>query len=206
MKRLAIQLFRDDAGVVVTPEIIIIATVGLLSLIAGWNAVSNALASELGDIANSVSALDQSYSYRGIVAGAHARCSGGGFADSRQTFNVQPVDVNVVGNGTNREVRINISDVELTRPTQSVEAYEEVAIFDVERIDADGEEVAVFDVERVDSDGNVVNNIQNLTDDADRNTAIQSKASCDAELKSLLLEIQKLCKRAEELKARNGKK
>lgn len=202
MKRLAIQLFRDEAGVVVTPEIIIITTVGLLSLIAGWNAVSNALASELGDVANAVASLDQSYSYRGISAGVHATCSGSGYADSSQSFSVDAIDVNVVGRGADGEVTINLSDVELN-PTQAIQSAgsEEVAIFDVERIDAEGE--VINNLDAIQNVQNQINAIQKLVDDS-KETVVQS-TDCEEELKTLLGEIQRLCRKAEQLKAAREK-
>ena len=183
MKRLAIQLFRDEAGVVVTPEIIIITTVGLLSLIAGWNAVSNALASELGDVANSVAALDQSYSYRGISAGVHATCSGSGFADNGQTFSVEPVDVTITGPGGDDQITITIPEIS-----------SDLAAANTDAASAD-QEVAVFEVERIEQ--------LNAQGAAERSAAATSAASedCEEELKSLLSEMEKLCKRVEQLKA-----
>ena len=137
MKRLFSKLFRDETGIIVTAEIVIIATVGLLSLIAGWNAVSNPMAFELGDIANSVGSLDQSFSYRGLTAGAHANCNGGGFADSPQTFTVQTVDV--TGPGADRNIEIPISQIPDTTTqgaaAQPASSEEAVAVFGVERIE-----------------------------------------------------------------------
>ncbi len=191
MKRLAIQLFHDEAGVVVTPEIIIITTVGLLSLIAGWNAVSNALAAELGDVANSVAALDQSYSYRGLSAGVHATCSGGGFADSGQTFSVNPVDVTISGPGADGEITINIPEISSNAANAanaaSASSEQEVAVFGVERI------------EQVNAQGVAVNSA--AAADSEASSSAASTAASDEELKSLLTEMEKLCKRVEQLKA-----
>ena len=184
MKRLAIQLFRDEAGVVVTPEIIIITTVGLLSLIAGWNAVSNALASELGDVANSVASLDQSYSYRGISAGVHATCSGGGFADNNQTFSVEPVDVTITGAGGDDQITITIPEI----------SADAAAAANANAASAD-QEVAVFEVERIEQ-----LNAQGAAASSAAATSATSE-DCEEELKSLLGEMEKLCKRVEQLKA-----
>ena len=199
MKRLAIQLFRDEAGIVVTPEIIIITTVGLLSLIAGWNAVSNALASELGDVANSVAALDQSYSYRGISAGAHATCAGGGFADSNQTFTVETTEVTIAenpdGSVTIPLLSFQPEDDSPTEALESEDTEEEVAIFDVERLDSERTE----NIEAIETIQSQIDALQNLLDETE--SSIQSADNREDELKSLLQQIQKLCKRADELKA-----
>lgn len=206
MKRLAIQLFRDEVGVVVTAEIIIITTVGLLSLIAGWNAVSNALASELGDVANSVAALDQSYSYRGISAGVHATCSGGGFADSNQTFTVETTEVTIAAN-SDGSVTIPLlsfqpedDDDSPTEALESAETEEEVAIFDVERLDTERTE----NLEAIETIQSQIDALQSLLDETE--SAVQSTDNSEDELKSLLQQIQKLCKRADELKAARKKK
>ncbi|MDA0591379.1 MAG: hypothetical protein O2820_25215 [Planctomycetota bacterium] len=204
MKRLANQLLLDETGVVITAEIIIIATVGLLSLIAGWNAVSNALAFELGDIANSVGSLDQSFQYRGLSAGAHANCSGGGFADSAQTFTVNTVDVSVTGPGANGEIEIIIPRIQAAANAQAAGAQAATA----------EEAVAVFGVERIEqlnavAAANAVA-VGNQAEALDNQAAGAAKAAtadeCEVELKTLLNEIQKLCIKAEELKKRNADK
>lgn len=206
MKRLTNQLLRDETGVVITAEIIIIATVGLLSLIAGWNAVSNALAFELGDIANSVGSLDQSFRYRGLSAGAHASCSGGGFADSARTFNVNTVDVAVTGSGANGEIEIIIPRIQADANAQTVgaqaaNAEEAVAVFGVERI----ERLSAVGAAAVSADaaaeGKQAATLENQAAGAAK---AASAAECDVELKTLLNEIQKLCLKAEELKKRNA--
>lgn len=202
MKRLANQLFRDEAGVVITAEIIIIATVGLLSLIAGWNAVSNSLAFELGDIANSVGSLNQSFSYRGLSAGQHANCSGGGFADSAQTFTVNTVDVAVTGTGGD-DIQIVIPAIQSTVDAQAANASTEapVAVFDVERIErVNAEGVAVGSASAASGEA------ANVVADNESRQAAAAAAACQAELKSLQEEIKRLCIKAEELKARNADK
>ena len=204
MKRLANQLLLDETGVVITAEIIIIATVGLLSLIAGWNAVSNALAFELGDIANSVGSLDQSFRYRGLSAGAHASCSGGGFADSAQTFTVNTVDVSVTGPGANGEIEIIIPRIQAAANAQAAGAQaataeEAVAVFGVERI----EQLNAVAAANAVAVGNQAEALDNQAAGAAKAAAADE---CEVELKTLLNEIQKLCIKAEELKKRNADK
>lgn len=82
------RFLRDESGLVITAELIMIITIAVISLAAGWGAVASMLAEELEDVANSVGSLDQSYSYNGIVAPGHASCSGGGFNDSTNLVNV----------------------------------------------------------------------------------------------------------------------
>lgn len=82
------RFMRDESGLVITAELIMIITIAVISLSAGWGAVASMLAEELEDVANSVGSLDQSYNYRGISAPGHASCSGGGFNDSANLVNV----------------------------------------------------------------------------------------------------------------------
>jgi hypothetical protein len=82
------RFLRDESGLVITAELIMIITIAVISLTAGWGAVAAMLAEELEDVANSVGSLNQSYNYRGISAPGHASCSGGGFNDSANLVNV----------------------------------------------------------------------------------------------------------------------
>jgi hypothetical protein len=82
------RLLRDESGLVITAELIMIITIAVISLSAGWGAVSQMLASELADVANAVGSLDQSFNYRGISAPGHASCSGSGFNDSSNSVTV----------------------------------------------------------------------------------------------------------------------
>jgi hypothetical protein len=82
------RFLRDESGLVITAELIMIITIAVISLSAGWGAVASMLAEELEDVANSVGSLNQSYNYRGISAPGHASCSGGGFNDSANLVNV----------------------------------------------------------------------------------------------------------------------
>lgn len=82
------KFLRDESGLVVTAELIMIITIAVISLTAGWGAVSQMMASELVDVANSIGSLDQSYSYNGVSAPGHATCSGSGFNDSTNLINI----------------------------------------------------------------------------------------------------------------------
>jgi len=82
------QFLRDESGLVITAELIMILTIAVISLTAGWGAVASMLAEELEDVANSVGSLDQSYNYRGLSAPGHASCSGSGFNDSANLVNI----------------------------------------------------------------------------------------------------------------------
>ena len=82
------QFLRDESGLVITAELIMILTIAVISLTAGWGAVASMLSEELEDVANSVGSLNQSYNIRGISAPGHASCSGSRFNDSINLVNV----------------------------------------------------------------------------------------------------------------------
>lgn len=79
----------DESGFVISGELVVVATVGILALVCGLEAVSTMVASELTDVANAVGSLNQSYKIRSIYAvGGHASCSGSGFNDIHQTSSI----------------------------------------------------------------------------------------------------------------------
>jgi len=69
MRSLFAQLLRDDRGFVVSAELILVATVVVLGLIAGLATLRNQLVQELGDSAMATSQLNQGYSYSTDING-----------------------------------------------------------------------------------------------------------------------------------------
>jgi Flp pilus assembly pilin Flp len=59
-------MWNDENGAIVSIEMIIIITVGVLALIVGWSEVAVAVNSELDDISNAVGKLNQSYQFIGF--------------------------------------------------------------------------------------------------------------------------------------------
>ena len=79
-------LLNDEAGFIVSAELVLVATILVIGMIVGLSEIQHAVVAELGDVAEAIGALDQSYNYRGIRAdlegaGEHASCSGSGFND-----------------------------------------------------------------------------------------------------------------------------
>ncbi|TWU06071.1 Flp family type IVb pilin [Stieleria varia] len=75
-----IRLWRDEQGFVVTMELVLIATILVIGLIAGLTALRDAVVSELTDVARSVQEMNQSYQTSG-VAGTSASTAGSGYSD-----------------------------------------------------------------------------------------------------------------------------
>jgi len=114
------QLFHDEAGFIVSAELVLIFTLAFCGVAVGMSVVRDALVQELGDVAESIGALNQSYAWRDIVApdaanpnDPHGTCSGSGFEDQKDDCDCDSIDFNSItpkvdpnnagGTGTNPE-------------------------------------------------------------------------------------------------------
>jgi Flp pilus assembly pilin Flp len=68
MLNLAMRLIRDEAGFVVSTELILIATILVIGMITGLTTVRDQVVTELADVAEAVSNINQSYSWGEITA------------------------------------------------------------------------------------------------------------------------------------------
>lgn len=68
MKNIVVRLWRDEAGFVVSTELVLIATIVVIGMITGLVTVRDAVVTELADVADAISEVDQSYSYGAITA------------------------------------------------------------------------------------------------------------------------------------------
>ncbi len=75
------KLLMDESGVVISSELALVGTVGVLGMVVGLEAVTSSVTSELNDLASAFGAIDQSYSYRSIAKPGHAWVRGSGFND-----------------------------------------------------------------------------------------------------------------------------
>ena len=81
MNSISHKILNDDTGFVVSIELVLIATIAVIGLIAGLTSVRDGVVSELSDVAGSVQDLNQSYSFNGVV-GHSATNSGSAFTDA----------------------------------------------------------------------------------------------------------------------------
>lgn len=101
------KLWNDDAGFIVSIELILIATIAVIGLIAGLTAVRDAVVSELSDVAGAIQDLNQCYSFNGIIGHSGETCGSdyidaldfcdspndeAGIADNCITFDGAPAD------------------------------------------------------------------------------------------------------------------
>ena len=75
------RLWDDEAGFIVSLELILIATIVVIGLIAGLTTVRNAIVQELSDVAGAVQDMNQSYTFNS-VAGPNANTAGSLFEDT----------------------------------------------------------------------------------------------------------------------------
>src|SRR5207253_2487075 len=61
------RLWSDEAGFIVSSELVLIASIAVIGLIAGLTTVRDQVVSELADVANAIGNLNQSYSYSGLT-------------------------------------------------------------------------------------------------------------------------------------------
>lgn len=57
-------LWREEAGFLVSSELVLVSTIGVMGLVAGLSEVSQNLNGELHDVGSAVGHLDQSYAYQ----------------------------------------------------------------------------------------------------------------------------------------------
>lgn len=83
------RFWTDERGMVVSAELMIIMTVGVLALVTGVSAVTSALNFEYTDVANALTGLNQSYNISGhsVSRGGRGGGGGGGISGGRHAFN-----------------------------------------------------------------------------------------------------------------------
>lgn len=65
MVRLCSALYRDEAGFIVSAELVLVATIAVLSLVVGLSEVALNVNNELEDVGSAFGKLSQSYQYYG---------------------------------------------------------------------------------------------------------------------------------------------
>lgn len=60
------KLYQDEAGVIISAELVLVLTIAVLSMVVGLSEVAFGVAHELADISDAVGNISQSYSYSGM--------------------------------------------------------------------------------------------------------------------------------------------
>lgn len=80
MNALFTNLINDEAGFIISAELVIVATVAVLAMIVGLSEVSMNINSELEDVGSAFGSLNQSYHIQG-ACGHRAHVGGSCFSD-----------------------------------------------------------------------------------------------------------------------------
>jgi Flp pilus assembly pilin Flp len=92
MTTLALSLWKDEAGFIISAELILIATIAVLAMVVGLAEVSGAINQELEDVASAFGSVNQSYRYQGLTG--HGGYSGGGCFEDGVDFCDSANDIN----------------------------------------------------------------------------------------------------------------
>lgn len=80
MNALWTSFVRDEAGFIVSAELILIATIAVLGLVVGLTEVSTSVNTELDDVASAIGSMNQSYTFNGL-RGCKAATAGSCYGD-----------------------------------------------------------------------------------------------------------------------------
>ncbi|MFI4876385.1 MAG: hypothetical protein ACIALR_13630, partial [Blastopirellula sp. JB062] len=99
------RIWNDEAGFIVSTELILIATIVVIGLVVGLSAVRDAVTAELSDVAGAIQDVDQSYTVWGVT-GHSAAVAGSDYGDQQDWCDTDgaisgEIDNCIVINGTN---------------------------------------------------------------------------------------------------------
>lgn len=106
--------WNDQAGVILSTEIVLISTILIVGLVVGLVEVQCSIVAELGDVANAYGNLDQSYKTAGFMSNKGGQCtltaysSGAAYidiADGKQFELTVSILCNATGEGQPAQVR-----------------------------------------------------------------------------------------------------
>lgn len=66
-------LWNDEAGMIVSAELVLVLTIAVLAMIVGLTEVAVAVNTELNDVSNAIGALNQSYSFTGFCSSSNGK-------------------------------------------------------------------------------------------------------------------------------------
>ena len=147
------RFWTDDRGMIVSAELMIIMTIGVLALVTGVSAVTSALNFEYTDVANALTGLNQSYNVSGHYAGTgrggggagsgggggyHAFNRGMGYNDRGNMFVATGVQASIAGSFNQSLQGFIETNAVAASSTQALALVEESALLveEVAEIDA----------------------------------------------------------------------
>lgn len=91
-------LLNDEAGFIISAELVLVMTIAVLSMAVGLTAVRDAVVHELNDVSHAIGTISQSYRVTGLEKRDHSWTAGFGFNDSADECDCKAITlVDVVG-------------------------------------------------------------------------------------------------------------
>ena len=91
------KLRNDDAGFIVSAELVLVMTIGVLAMVVGLTAVRDSVTHEMNDISHAIGAASQSYNVVGLQKcrgdGYHASINGFGFNDNADECDCKVIEL-----------------------------------------------------------------------------------------------------------------
>lgn len=92
------RLFNDEAGFVISAELVLVMTIAVLAMVVGLTAVRDAVTHELNDISHAFGAVSQSYNVVGLekeksYGKPHASIDGFGYKDNTDDCDCKPIQL-----------------------------------------------------------------------------------------------------------------
>ena len=95
MKTFAIDLLNDEAGFIVSAELVLISSVCVLAMVVGLSEVANGINQELEDIGSAFGSINQTFVQKGVL-GHQGYSAGTEFKDNADhcdnTCDIQPLE------------------------------------------------------------------------------------------------------------------
>ena len=77
------NLWADDAGFIVSAELVLVATILVIGLIVGLTSLRNQIVQELVDVGQAIGSVSQSFAFAGVAKHGVAWTDGSGYDDKR---------------------------------------------------------------------------------------------------------------------------
>lgn len=92
------QLWNDEAGFIISAELVLVATILVIGCIVGLSEVQHAVVSELNDVGDAIGSINQSYCFSGFHKNdgcntTHAKTSGSMFNDTSDDCDNNQCDI-----------------------------------------------------------------------------------------------------------------
>jgi hypothetical protein len=84
MKNLVSRLWSDEAGFVVSSELVLIGTILVIGMVVGLTSLRDQVVQETADLAEAISNINQSYSFSAVTG--HSSSTAGSLFDDNTDF------------------------------------------------------------------------------------------------------------------------